>query len=87
VTWAHSPPVDVLGHSQCGLEPRLRRRARDSADETPGGMSYTSTRTDELVQPVGTNVVLQDLCPGRVTDHAAWPPTPEEPPRAPYAAG
>ena len=119
--------VDVLGHSQGGLEPRWALRwwpgtrvlvddlvtlasphhgtvtsdvscangcfpaahqmrttsrfvaALNSEDETPGDVSTTSiaTRTDELVQPVettavegATNVVLQDLCPGRATDHA-----------------
>jgi hypothetical protein len=53
--------------------------AMNSDDETPGDVSYTSiaTRTDELVQPVettaldgGVTVVLQDVCPGRATDHA-----------------
>jgi triacylglycerol lipase len=47
-------------------------------DETPGPIDYTSiyTKTDELVQPVGTqdvqggtNILLQDLCPGRRVDH------------------
>lgn len=120
--------VDVLGHSQGGLEPRwaikyfatgrfvddyvglaspnhgtivadasaagglcfpacwqMRTTARfiaalNSHDETPEPISYTNiyTATDELVQPVGTqalqggsNVLLQDLCPGRPVDHAA----------------
>jgi triacylglycerol lipase len=121
--------VDVLGHSQGGLEPRwavrwwpslrtkvddlvtlgtphhgtvvadqatplgappaawqMRTTARfiaalNSEDETPGPVSYTSlyTLADELVQPVvptptaalagGRNVLVQDLCPGRVVDH------------------
>lgn len=50
----------------------------NAGDETPGDVSYTSLHsvTDELVQPVGTaelegasNVLLQDVCPGRVVDH------------------
>ena len=122
--------VDVLGHSQGGLEPRwalrwwpsLRTKVDDlvtlgaphhgtivadaatgaagappaawqmrtdshftaalnSGDETPGDVSYTSiyTLTDELVEPVvpvataalagGRNILVQDLCPGRVVDH------------------
>jgi triacylglycerol esterase/lipase EstA (alpha/beta hydrolase family) len=121
--------VDVLGHSQGGLQPRwalrwwpslrtkvddlvtlgtphhgttvadlatplgappaawqMRTTARfiaalNSGDETPGGVSYTSIYTlfDELVQPVvptptsalagGRNVLVQDLCPGRVVEH------------------
>jgi triacylglycerol lipase len=121
--------VDVLGHSQGGLEPRwalrwwpslrtkvddlvtlgaphhgttvadagvviggppaawqMRTTARfiaalNSGDETPGPVSYTSiyTLTDELVQPVvpnptaalagGSNILVQDLCAGRVVDH------------------
>jgi pimeloyl-ACP methyl ester carboxylesterase len=121
--------VDVLGHSQGGLEPRwavrwwpsLRTKVDDlvmlgtpnhgtvvadqatplgappaawqmrtdsrfiaalnSEDETPGPISYTSlyTLSDELVQPVvptataavagGRNLLVQELCPGRVVDH------------------
>jgi triacylglycerol esterase/lipase EstA (alpha/beta hydrolase family) len=122
--------VDVLGHSQGGLEPRwavrwwpslrtkvddlvtlgtphhgttiadlaleqgqgppaawqMRTTARfiaalNTEDETPGPISYTSiyTLADELVQPVfprataalagGRNILVQDLCPGRVVDH------------------
>ena len=54
-------------------------QALNEGDETPGDVSYTSiaTQTDELVQPVettalegGSNIVLQDLCPGRTVDHA-----------------
>ena len=118
--------VDVLGHSQGGLEPRWAikwfRSGRHVADyislatpnhgtvvadasaegdgcfpscwqmctvaefiaalnhdgETPGPIHYTNvySATDELVQPVGTsalsgasNVLLQDVCPGRPVDH------------------
>lgn len=123
--------VDVIGHSQGGLEPRwalrwwpsLRRlvddlvtlaaphhgtlsadalanggsvaaayqmrtdsrfvRALNSGDETPGGVSYTAlySLTDELVQPAapvptgalkgGRNVLVQDVCPGRVVTHVS----------------
>jgi triacylglycerol lipase len=122
--------VDVIGHSQGGLEPRWAVRwweaaraavddlvtlaspnhgtvAADTAcvracsaavhqmkqgskfltalnegDETPGAISYTSiySLTDELVQPAvptptaaldgASNVAIQDLCPGRVGEHA-----------------
>ena len=124
--------VDVLGHSQGGLEPRWAVRwwdaaraavddlvalatpnhgtvaadaacagvecpgaaqqmkqgsaflgALNSPDETPGEVSYTSvySLTDELVQPAApeptaafdgaSNIAIQDLCPGRVGEHAA----------------
>jgi triacylglycerol lipase len=52
--------------------------ALNRGDETPGPIDYTSiySKTDELVQPVGTpeleggtNILLQDLCPGRRVDH------------------
>ncbi|HKY77569.1 MAG TPA: lipase [Acidimicrobiia bacterium] len=52
--------------------------ALNSGDETPGDVSYTSvyTLTDELVQPYstadlkgGTNITVQDVCPGRVVEH------------------
>ncbi len=121
--------IDVLGHSQGGLEPRwavkwwpdVRAAVDDlvtlasphhgtvvadgacatgcnpavhqmrttstfiaelnAEDETPGGISYTSlySATDQLVQPVApdptsaldgaSNILLQDLCPGRPVDH------------------
>lgn len=118
--------IDVLGHSQGGLQPRWAIRffpsgryvadyislatpnhgtvvadgqnsgcfescwqmrttskfisALNAGDETPGRTHYTNiyTQTDELVQPTGTqalteasNVLLQDLCPGRSVDHLA----------------
>ena len=122
--------VDVLGHSQGGLQPRWAVRwwegaraavddlitlaapnhgtvaaagcgaaacfpaahqmkqgsafitALNGTDETPGDISYTSiySLTDELVQPAApeptarlegaSNILLQDLCPGRVGEHA-----------------
>jgi triacylglycerol lipase len=52
--------------------------ALNAGDETPGEVSYTSvyTLTDELVQPYetadlegGTNITVQDVCPGRVVEH------------------
>ena len=124
--------VDVMGHSQGGLQPRWAVRwwdaaraavddlvalatpnhgtlaadtacagvecpgaahqmkqgsaflaALNSPDETPGDVSYTSvySLTDELVQPAApeptaalegaSNIAIQDLCPGRVGEHAA----------------
>lgn len=59
-------------------------RVLNEGDETPGEVSYTSLYTmfDELVQPPEsaildaglenpnvTNLLLQDLCPGRFVDH------------------
>jgi triacylglycerol lipase len=52
--------------------------AQNSGDETPGDVSYTSvySMTDEAVQPYstaelqgGSNVKVQDLCPGRAVEH------------------
>ncbi len=52
--------------------------ALNNGDETPGPISYTSiyTLNDELVKPVetsklegGTNILLQDVCPVRPTEH------------------
>ncbi|MGH2684142.1 MAG: esterase/lipase family protein [Actinomycetota bacterium] len=124
--------VDVMGHSQGGLQPRWAVRwwdaaraavddlvtlaspnhgtlaanaactavecpgaahqmkqgsaflaALNSPDETPGSVSYTSiySLTDELVQPAApaptaamagaSNIAVQDLCPGRIGEHAA----------------
>ena len=53
--------------------------ALNDGDETPGDVSYTSLYTgiDEVVTPSatarlegGTNVRLQDICPGRPVEHA-----------------
>jgi triacylglycerol lipase len=52
--------------------------ALNRGDETPGDVSYTSIYTvnDEAVRPVessslagATNVVIQDVCPGRPVEH------------------
>jgi len=52
--------------------------ALNEGDETPGGVSYTSiyTSADTLVTPVTTarldgasNVMLQEICPGRPVEH------------------
>lgn len=57
-------------------------RALNAGDETPGEVSYTSvySLTDPVIQPVvpqspavldgAVNVAVQDLCPGRVVEHA-----------------
>ncbi|MDQ4144421.1 MAG: lipase family protein [Actinomycetota bacterium] len=123
---ASGEKIDVLGHSQGGLQPRwaikwfaagrfvadyialatpnhgtsvsndsasngrcfescwqMRRNsnflgALNRTTETPGPIFYTSiyTQTDELVQPTGTqalkgasNILIQDVCPGRSPDH------------------
>jgi triacylglycerol lipase len=129
--------VDVVGHSQGGLEPRWAIKwwpevraavddyvglaspnhgassdampnipllppslwqmsgtsrflaALNAGDETPGAVSYTSiyTQFDELVQPTTpvptsalswatndpqvANILIQDICPGRLTEHLA----------------
>lgn len=50
----------------------------NDGDETPGPVSYTSiySAADELVQPLGTqeleggtNILLQEVCPGRPVEH------------------
>jgi triacylglycerol lipase len=58
--------------------------ALNAFDETPGAVSYTSiySLTDELVQPAfpqptsalagATNILMQDLCPGRVVEHVQF---------------
>ena len=61
---------------------KLLRAVNSQADETPGGVSYTTVRTamDELVQPQtgkhptsaldgARNILIQKVCPGRVTGH------------------
>ncbi len=61
---------------------RLLRALNAQPDETPGGVSYTTVRTemDELVQPQtgkhptsslagARNIRIQKVCPGRVTGH------------------
>jgi hypothetical protein len=57
-------------------------RALNSGSETPGAVSYSQiySTTDELVQPSSTerlaparnsaDVAVQDVCPGRVLNHA-----------------
>ena len=85
----HGTQVADLATSQTGAPPaawQMRTTARfiaalNTEDETPGPISYTSiyTLSDELVQPVvptataavagGRNLLVQDLCPGRVVDH------------------
>ncbi len=63
--------------------------ALNAGDETPAGVSYTSiySQYDELVQPAApvptaalswgqpnprvSNILVQNVCPGRLTDHAA----------------
>lgn len=53
-------------------------RALNRDDESPGSADYTSiySKTDEMLRPMatprveqGTNVLLQDLCPGRRVSH------------------
>ena len=61
---------------------KLLRALNSQPDETPGPVSYTTVRslTDETVQPQGgrhptsalegaRNILIQDVCPGRVTSH------------------
>lgn len=54
--------------------------ALNRGDETPGPIDYTSiySKTDRLIQPVGTqavegatNILVQDLCAGRRVGHGA----------------
>jgi triacylglycerol lipase len=53
--------------------------ALNQGDETPGAVDYTSvfSTTDPVIQPATTapvagaaNVAVQDVCPGRVVEHA-----------------
>lgn len=64
---------------------QMRRESKfmavfNTGDETPGDVSYTSvyTMTDQLVQPWwtaelrgGSNIRIQDVCPGRASEHQA----------------
>ncbi len=67
---------------QQGQGSALIRAIDAQPDETPGRVSYTTVRslTDETVQPQtgsrpasalegATNIVIQDVCPGRATTH------------------
>ncbi|HEY0913922.1 MAG TPA: alpha/beta fold hydrolase [Solimonas sp.] len=60
-------------------------QATNRGDQTPGDISYTAmyTQFDELVRPVETamiepgmnnpkvtNILIQDICPGRIVEHA-----------------
>jgi hypothetical protein len=60
----------------------LLKAINSQADETPGDVSYTTVRslTDETVQPQSgkhptsalegaSNILIQDVCPGRTTTH------------------
>ncbi len=75
---ATSAPPAVL---QQGRASKLLAAA-NAGDETPGATSYTTVRSlaDAIVQPVSgpqptsalagaTNILIQDVCPGRRTDH------------------
>ena len=55
--------------------------ALNAGDETPGPVSYVSlySSTDELVEPSSTavidggdNILMQDVCPARVVEHAEF---------------
>ncbi len=61
---------------------KLLRALNDGRDETPGRTAYTTVRsaTDEIVRPTtgpaptsalrgAANLLIQDVCPGRVTTH------------------
>ena len=72
------PPADW----QQGAGSHLLRALNSQPDETPGDVSYTTVRslTDETVQPQSgrhptsaldgaSNIVIQNVCPGRTTTH------------------
>ena len=72
------PPADW----QQGAGSHLLRALNSQPDETPGDVSYTTVRslTDETVQPQSgkhptsalegaSNIVIQNVCPGRTTSH------------------
>ncbi len=77
---AASPCLPALWRLRWGGSNFLR--ALNAGDETPGEVSYTSiySLTDPVIQPVvpkppaalegAVNVAIQDLCPGRVVEHA-----------------
>jgi triacylglycerol esterase/lipase EstA (alpha/beta hydrolase family) len=61
---------------------RFVRALNDGQDETPGAVAYTTVRSanDDVVQPQtgraptsalrgASNILIQDVCPGRTTDH------------------
>ena len=61
---------------------RLMRALNDGRDETPGRVAYTTVRSasDDVVQPQtgraptsalrgASNILIQDVCPGRTTGH------------------
>ncbi len=67
---------------QQGTGSKLLTALSQTPDETPGRISYTTVRstTDEVVQPTGgahptaalkgaSNIVIQNVCPGRTTTH------------------
>jgi hypothetical protein len=72
------PPADW----QQGAGSHLLRALNSQPDETPGNVSYTTVRslTDQTVQPQSgrhptsaldgaSNIVIQNVCPGRTTSH------------------
>jgi hypothetical protein len=72
------PPADW----QQGAGSKLLLALNSQPDETPGNVSYTTVRslTDETVQPQSgkhpssalrgaSNIVIQNVCPGRTTSH------------------
>jgi hypothetical protein len=77
---ATSPCAAALWQQAAGSA--LLRAINSQPDETPGAVSYTTVRTltDETVQPQtgshassaldgASNIVIQDVCPGRTTTH------------------
>ena len=63
---------------QQGRNSNLMRALDYGRDETPGRLGWTTIRssTDEVVRPIATsklegatNVLIQDVCPGRQTSH------------------
>jgi hypothetical protein len=77
---AAAPCTPASWQQQAGS--KLLKALNSQPDETPGETSYTTVRslTDETVQPQGgkhptsslegaTNILIQDVCPGRTTTH------------------